>query len=130
MKVFVIWVQVILCTWDQSFHAKILSLQNALEQKKVSIKVLSLGGHHGECIQMEIKNISTENLTLEIEAGRRLNSINDLEQDILIVKEQRVDIGPGETRETKVKGYCCQADKLSPSERSRYDVNKIAEMPL
>ncbi|MBL7932050.1 MAG: hypothetical protein JNL60_09110, partial [Bacteroidia bacterium] len=47
-----------------------------------------------------------------------------------IVKELHVDIGPGETRKTNVKGYCCQADKRSPSERSRYDVNKIAEMPL
>lgn len=130
MRIFVLMIQVTVCAWRLSGYSKTLSLQNAVDQKKVVVKIFSLGGHEGECIEMEIRNISRENLKIDIEAGRRLNSINDVEQDILIVKEQSMELMPGENKRTKLKGYCCQAEKLSPSKKACYDVNKMAEMSL
>lgn len=130
MRALVIWIQVLAATTQLTCFSKVLSLQNAIDQRKVLVKVISLGGHQGDCIEMEIKNITKENLTIEIEAGRRLNSVNDREQDILVVKEQRLQVMPGENKRTTLKGYCCQAEKLSPSKNSHYDVNKMADMPL
>ena len=65
-----------------------MNLQNALDKKLVEAKVISLGGYQGFCINMALKNLTKDSLILLVEAGRRLNSLDDKNQDILIVKEQ------------------------------------------
>lgn len=109
---------------------KTLDLQKAIDLKVVQAKTTGLGGYQGFCINMELKNISKDSLFVVIEAGRRLNSIDDRYQDILIVKEQIVQLKTNETKNVKVKGYCCQASNSSPSAGTKYDINKIADTKL
>jgi hypothetical protein len=107
-----------------------LSLQKALDNKLVSAKVHSLGGHQGYCMKMEVKNLSPDSLIILVEAGRRLNSIDEKNQDILVVKEQFVMLKKYEDKLIEVKGYCCQASNHSPNTGAKYDVNKLADSNL
>lgn len=107
-----------------------MSLQKALDQKLVEAVAKSLGGHQGPCIHMELKNLTARPLNIVVEAGRRLNSLNDAEQDILITKEQLIALREHEHRSFQVKGFCCQSSHLSPSPGARYGVNKMADSSL
>lgn len=107
-----------------------LTLQKALDNKLVSAKVHSLGGYQGYCIKMELRNLSPDSLIILVEAGRRLNSIDEKNQDILIVKEQFVSLKKFEDKYIEVKGYCCQANNHSPNTGAKYDVNKLADSNL
>lgn len=110
-------------------HQK-LKLQKALELKLVKVIVKSLGGHSNYCINMNIKNLTKDSLSIILEAGRRLNSIDDYNQDILITQEEMIVLKKLENKSLKVKGFCCQASHGSPRINSIYDVNKMADSSL
>ena len=56
--------------------------------KKGLIKYIfkSKGGYTGNVIELKIENLTDEMLDLKIEAGRRLDSKVDAEQDILVTQ--------------------------------------------
>ena len=110
-------------------HQK-LNLQKALDLKMVKAQAKSLGGYQGFCIKMELKNLSNDSIIIVVEAGRRLNSVDDKNQDILITHEEIIALQKFENKYFDVKGYCCQASNHSPSAGSKYDVNKMADANL
>lgn len=110
-------------------HQK-MKLQKALDLKMVKAQVQSLGGYQGFCIKMELKNLGLDSLIIIVEAGRRLNSIDEKNQDILITKEEIIALRKLENKSFDVKGYCCQASNHSPSSGAKYDVNKMADEKL
>jgi hypothetical protein len=109
---------------------KQLTLQQALDLKYVKAEANSLGGYQGYCIQLQVKNLSKESLCITVEAGRRLNSLDDQYQDILIVSEEIIVLNVKEQKSVSVKGYCCQAANRCPAKQSKYDINKLADSNL
>jgi len=107
-----------------------MSLQKALDKKLVSTKVFSRGGYQGFCVNLAIKNLTKDSLVIMVEPGRRLNSLDDQNQDILIVKEEIIALKTGEEKRIDVKGYCCQASHHSPPSGAKYDINKLADSNL
>ena len=105
-------------------------LQKALDLKIVKANVKSLGGYQGYCIKMELKNLSNDSLIIVVEAGRRLNSMDEKNQDILITREEIIAMKKQENRSFDVKGYCCQSNNHAPTPGSKYDVNKMADNNL
>lgn len=105
-------------------------LQKAMAMKLIEIKAEGIGGYQGFCVNMHIKNISPDSLYVVVEAGRRLNSIDDKYQDILIVREDIVQLKAHEIKNVKVKGYCCQASNSAPLAGTKYSVNKMADAKL
>lgn len=125
--------KIILCILISSqFHAAHLSmnLQKAVDKKLVDVKITGKGGFQGYCLNMALKNLTKDSLIILVEAGRRLNSLNDKEQDILIVKEQIITLKMYELKNADLKGYCCQATNGSPSKGSKFEVNKLADSNL
>ncbi|MGZ3901790.1 MAG: hypothetical protein ACXVDC_15795 [Bacteroidia bacterium] len=129
MKYTIFFTLVILTISLEARHQK-LNLQKAIEQHLVKAKALSLGGYQGYCINLNLTNQSPDSLIVVVEAGRRLNSMDEKDQDILIVKQEMILLGKLESKWTKVKGYCCQANNHSPSQNARYDVNTLADSAL
>ncbi|WP_317898661.1 hypothetical protein [Aurantibacillus circumpalustris] len=112
-----------------AFHRSMF-LQQALDKKLVTATGKALGGHQGFCINLTLKNLTKDSLVILIEAGRRLNSIEDINQDILIVKQELLALKSNELKRINVKGYCCQASMHSPSKGAIYDINKLADSNL
>ena len=113
----------------QAKHQK-LSLQKALDQRLVKAKAVSLGGYQDYCMNLYIKSLINDSLIITVEAGRRLNSIDEKNQDILIMREEIIVLKKQEDKWFPVKGYCCQANNHSPSKNSIYDINKMADSSL
>jgi hypothetical protein len=107
-----------------------LTLQQALDKRMVKATARSTGGHTGYCMQVSVQNLTDDSLIILIEAGRRLNSANDQQQDILVVRELPLALRKFETRCEPVKGYCCQANNASPSKNAAYHINKLADSGL
>ena len=113
-----------------SAGAKQLNLQTALDLKLVKALVKSTGGYQGFCIQMELKNMANDSLIILLEAGRRLNSMDDRQQDILVTQEQFISLKKLETKSFPVKGYCCQASMSVPQTGALYSANKMGDENL
>ncbi len=107
-----------------------LNLQQALNFKLVKTTAASLGGYQGFCINVSIKNLSNDSLIVILEAGRRLNSIDEKTQDILITRQEIIALKKAENKSVKVKGYCCQASNYAPFIGAQYDINKLADANL
>lgn len=110
-------------------HLK-LNLQKALQQKLVKASAMSLGSYQDYCMNFNIQNLGKDSLIILVEAGRRLNSINEQEQDILIVKEELIALSNHQTKTLKLKGYCCQSSHRAPSLNAKYDLNKLGDSDL
>ncbi|MEO6305994.1 MAG: hypothetical protein ABIP51_22800 [Bacteroidia bacterium] len=113
----------------QAKHQK-MNLQKAIDLKLIKTEAKSLGGYQGFCIKMNLKNLTSDSLIVIIEAGRRLNSLDDKNQDILITQQEIIAMMKLEEKAFNVKGYCCQANNHSPFAGAKYDVNKLADSNL
>lgn len=107
-----------------------LYLQQALDKNLVKVNASSLGGYHGLCIQMQIQNLTKDSLTIMLEPGRRLNSLKDSRQDLLITKQELISLKQLEVKSFPVKGYCCQASNESPTKGDVYGIGKLADSNL
>jgi hypothetical protein len=113
----------------QAKHIK-LNLQNAIKQRLVKVSANSLGGYQGLCMNMRIQNIGKDSLLVLVEAGRCLNSIDDKQQDILIVKEELICLKQNQSKSFLVKGYCCQSSHRAPQLNAVYAPNQLADSSL
>jgi len=129
MKCFITCLLILLNQLTFAFKRE-MKLQRAVDLKLVNALVKSLGGHQGRCIQMTLKNLAPDSLIIFVEAGRRLNSVNDKEQDILITAQQTIIFKKLESKSFAVEGYCCQASNNSPMKDAAYTVNKMADSNL
>jgi hypothetical protein len=107
-----------------------LTLQKALDNALVKAQARSLGGYQDKCMEMSIKNLTQDSLIVVVEAGRRLNSLDDQDQDILIIKQETIFLGMRQDKWFTVTGYCCQAHNHSPKKMGKYDVNTLADSSL
>lgn len=98
------------------------SIQELAIQSKIEVELKSLGGYQGNCVQLELENKTKEQLHIWLEAGRRLDNTNPGQQDILVVKEQKVDLQPGATKTILAFGFCCMADQGAPSSGTKFEL--------
>ncbi|MBA3679602.1 MAG: hypothetical protein H0W73_00210 [Bacteroidetes bacterium] len=126
----VITVFILIMSQQLSAKHQKMNLQKALDLKLVKAEAKSLGGYQGFCVKMNLKNLTSDSLTVIVEAGRRLNSLDDKNQDILVTQQEIIAMKKLEDRSFNVKGYCCQANNHSPFAGAKYDVNKLADSNL
>jgi hypothetical protein len=129
MKLTIIAILIMTCVHLQAKHQK-MDLQKALDSRLVMAKAYSLGGYQGNCIKMELKNLTNDSLFVTVEAGRRLNSLEESDQDILITQEQIIVLKKSEGKSFPVTGFCCQANNHSPRQNAKYGINRMADSNL
>ncbi|MFT5512705.1 MAG: hypothetical protein ACI8SE_001103 [Bacteroidia bacterium] len=105
---------------------EILPLEDYLNANKLSVDVVSLGGHREECIELTIRNLGPKSIQSYLEPGRRLLSEDTTEQDIFIVKKKTFSIPPLASITLKGYGFCCQSSNHSPKKVSTYTTGYMA----
>ncbi|MBK9283230.1 MAG: hypothetical protein IPM51_02815 [Sphingobacteriaceae bacterium] len=110
-------------------HLK-MKLQKALDEHYIKASANSLGGYQGFCIQMNLINMSSDSLFILIEAGRRLNSLEEKDQDILITRQEIIVLKKKEQKWVPVYGYCCQASNHCPKKNAKYGLNNLGDSSL
>ncbi|MBL7899881.1 MAG: hypothetical protein JNJ99_15175 [Crocinitomicaceae bacterium] len=106
--------------------AEILPLEALVNSGKISVSFISKGGYQGNCMQMIVHNHSADSVYGFVEPGRKLNSVNDGEQDILVVKAAQIKLKRFEKDTLDVFGFCCQSGKSGPSKNALYTIGSLA----
>lgn len=101
-----------------------------LRQENIEAKAISKGGHTGDCILLSLMNKTFDSLYIRVEPGRRLISEEFETQDILIVKEELICLGPKETKTVTLNGYCCQSSLKSPHKEEEFSIGIMEDKPL
>ncbi|MDF2436786.1 MAG: hypothetical protein K0Q95_1162 [Bacteroidota bacterium] len=117
-------------TSETLYSENILNIEEAARKGYIKLVIKAKGGHTGDVISMKIKNLTSESLSLKVEAGRRLDSQNQEEQDLLVTREERFALGGKQEKTYKIYGMCCQAHNHSPATNSLYSVGKMADSSL
>ncbi|HEX8516926.1 MAG TPA: hypothetical protein VF868_12055 [Bacteroidia bacterium] len=115
---------------DTVLAVNILSVEAAEKKGLVRLVIQGKGGHTGKVIEMKIHNVSGTTLNLKLEAGRKLDSKNNSEQDILVTKPESFILAAGQKSSYNVYGMCCQAHNSSPGEKSFYSIGKMGDSTI
>lgn len=129
MKTLFTLVQVLAFTFLFAKH-KTLTIDNAFKTGVATIKIKGTGTYRGDYLKINIGNNSDDSLFIMLEAGRRLDSKNNLEQDILVTKNQLYKLKPHQKKEFFVYGFCCQASNHAPVLESLFSIGKMADSNL
>jgi hypothetical protein len=112
-------------------HAdNLTSIEDAVRKNLVAATISGKGGHTGEVIRIRLKNNKSHAVSYSMEAGRRLDSENNSQQDILVTKPVTLALLPNETKTFNLYGMCCQAHSSSPDSGSVFKVGKMADTNL
>jgi hypothetical protein len=115
---------------ESSLYSKTkISLQKAFDKKYITAKAICKGGLE---LDYSISNLLKDSLLISIPAGWRFNSDAGKSdyQDILMVHEQILVLGPKELKKFDLKGYCCEATKGGPQKGVPYTLGKMVDSSL
>lgn len=126
-------VMALLMALPLSAHAnriKKTAIQELFDQRRVAVSLHGLGGYQGFCVSMNITNLTGDSTLVWVEPGRRLDNTDPSEQDILVVKEALIVLGPRQTTTAKIYGFCCQASNHAPHSGSDFKLGSMADSNL
>ena len=112
------------------FASTVFTIEEAAKKGLIKLSIKGKGGYTGDVIEMKIQNVSRERLQLKIEAGRRLDSKDNHDQDILVTQPQEFYVNASQNKTISVNGMCCQAHNSAPCSKSVYLVGKMADSNL
>ncbi|MEA3451133.1 MAG: hypothetical protein U9Q83_04440 [Bacteroidota bacterium] len=101
------------------------TIQECLDSNFIQVEVSGNGGYQEECVILSVKNISSQDLKIKLEPGRRLISDDSTVQDILIVKEKQFLLAVGASFDFKGYGFCCQNYNSAPKKDSAFDIGYV-----
>lgn len=104
-----------------------MSIQDALQNNMISYTITSGGGHLGNCINMQLTNLTDRSLSVKLESGRNLISVDTNKQDILVVKEEIFVMNSGQTLSKPIFGFCSQSHKSSTDLGETYSVGNMKD---
>ncbi|MGZ3865393.1 MAG: hypothetical protein ACXVC6_03000 [Bacteroidia bacterium] len=107
-----------------------VSVQKAFESSLIKLEIQGKGGYQGPCITMLLTSEHNEPMVIYVEAGRRLDSKDSTQQDILVVQDLFVSLPAKQKKKVDVTGFCCQAHNGAPKEKSVFFVGRLADNNL
>lgn len=103
-----------------------ISVQELVAENKIDVSITGTGGHMESCVSVKVKNRTSEDVKVWLEAGRRLASVDPTEQDILISRNQMITLAAHKTKELDGYGFCCQSSNSCPSKGSAFSIGSMA----
>jgi hypothetical protein len=106
---------------------KPMSIQNAIEKGIIKAEFKGKGGHSGDVIELRATNLIADSIYVKVEGGRRLDSKNNDEQDIMVMVPCMMALSKKQVKTFTLNGFCCEANKHSPQSKSLFSVGKMAD---
>jgi hypothetical protein len=101
------------------------SIEELAKNKKIEVELKSLGGYQGDVVQIDITNLTSEELHIWLESGRRLDNLNNAQQDILVVKSQKFNLNAKKNTTITAYGFCCQAHNGAPQADQEFSLGSM-----
>ncbi|MEM7367841.1 MAG: hypothetical protein AAF587_04525 [Bacteroidota bacterium] len=112
------------------FAQERLSLPEALARHLVQISVRGSGGFQGECLQVAIKNLKSEIVSLDIPSGYIFASKDSAVQNLMVTASRTMTIDPYSVKRTRLFTMCTQSYNMSPRRGAEFLAGKMAEGSL
>ncbi|WP_018343201.1 hypothetical protein [Cytophaga aurantiaca] len=107
-----------------------IELIQAIQAKKISVVVVSTGGHSGKCIELEIKNLTNVPYTLTVAAGTVFIPEDEGEQTLVVPQKNVFVLQPAENKSIAVGGYCTELSDRCPQTSSTFTIAKNTNQSL
>ena len=91
-----------------------LSLEQALREGAVAVRVEGTGGHSGEVLRVEVKNRTRTVLEVLIPEGWVFQSVQEQVQDLMVARAERLRLASGATVPVTCRVFCTQGPLRSP----------------
>jgi hypothetical protein len=112
------------------FATNVFTVEEAAKKGLVKIVIKGKGGYTGDVIQLKVQNLTGSPISLKVEAGRRLDSQDDSQQDLLVTRQENFVLASKQEKSYTIYGMCCQAHNAAPKLNSVYKVGKMADSNL
>ena len=117
-----------------AFSDPVYSLQAAVTSKLVSASIHGVGGdksdyfgrHYGKSIIIELKNLTSQNLDIEVETGRKLKCSADTIQNMMITHGHFFALAPYGSYSDTLYAMCIQEHNHGPK-YSYYKIDNMAD---
>ena len=107
-----------------------LTLPEALAQNIVQISVHGSGGFQGECLQMAVKNLQSQIVSLEIPAGYIFSSEDTAVQDLMVTSSATLALEARSTKRTHLYTMCTQSSNVGPKKGEKFLAGNMAKGDL
>jgi len=104
---------------------KFRSIEELQENGSVSVNIRSIGGYSGNCLSLQLKNNRSDTVFVRVEAGRRLDNPVETDQDILLVREEKIVLPPFAGTKRMLFGFCCQASNDAPKQDTTFGIGTM-----
>ena len=121
---------IILLLLSTAYAQERISLKQALDESKIAVQVRGAGGFSDKCIQILVKNLTAQAVSLEILPGQVFVSEDTTKQDLMATSPAYVALGPGQSKGRSVYGMCIQSGSMSPAKGERFTLGDMAEGDL
>ena len=91
-----------------------------LERGQVALTPTGLGGHSGGCVQVKVLNKSARAVRTSIPVGWVFVSAEPEVQDLIVVREEFVDLPSGAARTVTCRAFCCESVGTGPEQGEAY----------
>jgi len=105
---------------------KFISIAELQKNGSISVQMRSTGGYSGSCVHLQLKNNRSDTAFVWIEAGRRLDNPVETDQDILLVREEKIVLPPYAEVKRMLLGFCCQASNGAPKLDTTFRIGSMA----
>jgi hypothetical protein len=110
-----------------------ISLSQALDQGTIALNITAnpkKAGHTGPCVQFNLKNLSTQNASIEIPCGLSLHNLRLPAQDLIVLEPMLVKLLPHQQKEIVLNAVCTEKQQSSPSATDTFSLGPLPSPAL
>ncbi len=100
-----------------------LTLQKALEEKKIEIEIIYTGIFPGKLMDLKVKNLTNKQLNLEMAPGTVFIPDNGEEQTLTTTKEEVLALEKSATKTFHISAYCTELHDKGSTQASTFTVS-------
>lgn len=109
-------------------HVHSMPLALALKEGVVSAQIVEnvTGTHYSAPLIIQVENLRSKNVQIELDNGYILQPKDSDEQDMIITNDLIVKLAPNESKEAFIYAMCIEQQDRAPGEDSKYSVGELA----
>lgn len=124
LKILTLPVAMVLSATYPTDKPETISLHEAIEKEILEVEVLSKGGFSGNCIQLNVINVRSKRMDIQLVKGTLFKPENAEAQNIVVPETQVLAFTGARSQEFTITGYCSEPDDRSPKQGSHFKVSQ------
>ncbi|MCU0429223.1 MAG: hypothetical protein MUF42_04565 [Cytophagaceae bacterium] len=104
-----------------------VSLQEALQQKKVALSAKGNGGFQGSCLHLELNNLTQAPISIKMDPGAIFKDQDLGAQNLMLVEEYMVLLKPKQKQSLDAQTMCIEHHDYSPAQGDAFVYASMAQ---